>query len=688
MKKYLLKKIILSVLFIILSFALIAITFPIINMGILPKYVFLEFCYVFALAVIGFILPMIVQEIGQIFILLIEFLIMLACASLYVSRGDVFNWELITQLDQLNTVKEMINIPTWQIVGGIALILSYIVLCIVLKTPKISLKKFYSPVIIIVLVFSMTLCTTGNILLHNQIKNNYTEKNYYSTDAYMYDSFSSSYASLKCFGYYGFYFEDFFRKLNPLSQSKVKTFDFTYEYYTSILNGLCKDFNVIMIYAESFDTFAITKELTQTLYALKNGINLSLIGISNFYNIEKIDGKTTISRKDFDFNGSSYTFNGTDIYNGLTTEEVGLKLANYKSKESTNYSECKALTGDYSELNYTLPISLKDYESYYIHGNYSSFYHRENYMKNTMGFKNTAFLEDMSEFAIGTLDSLNCCSMDSETMRYYTDNPSKFNCFPTDKNFFTFFMTITTHGPYAYSSFLEDNYKFIDAVSNSAICDEAFNVYNSLEGEFKNYFKEYYARVLDTEKAVSYVVNYLYENDLLDKTILTLTGDHDAYALNSYRETYNKNYNSNLLEESCKTDNHNVEGFIYSTKITSEYLEAHNESRIVKHATESVDLAPTILTLLGKEYSQDVFMGSAVINKSVENPEKTVYNKLLHSYFYGWTESEYLTSINGQQISSKDSNYSPTQEEIEEFIEDYNYFYRKFYYVKYKRLSQ
>ena len=78
-------------------------------------------------------------------------------------------------------------------------------------------------------------------------------------------------------------------------------------------------------------------------------------------------------------------------------------------------------------------------------------------------------------------------------------------------------------------------------------------------------------------------------------------------------------------------------------------------------------------------------MGSAVINKSVNNPEKTVYNKLLRSYFYGWTESDRLTSITGQKISPKDSNYSPSQEEIDEFIEDYNYIYKKYYYVKHKR---
>lgn len=685
MKKYLRKKIILTILFIIISFGLLAVTFPVMKMGLFPKHFAIDLCYVLAISVLCFILPLTVQEISQIFILLIEFLILIASASLYLSRGDVFNWDLLGQIEQLKAVKGMVKFSWANCIGGIALILVYIIACIFIKSDNIKLKKFYNLVIISIEVACLAICSVGNVFVHKKITTGVDDDSYFLSDNYMYDSFVSSYASLQKFGFYGFYLENLTRKLIPSTSPKVREIPFKYEHYTSILNGLCKDFNVIMIYAESFDSFAISKELTPTLYALKNGINLSSTGINKFYNVEKIDGKTTISRKDFNFNGSSYIYNGTDIYNGLITEEVGLNLANYKSKESTSYSECKALTGDYCDLNYTLPNILKDYESFYIHGNYSSFYHRNEYMKYSMGFKNTAFLEDMSKFAIGSLDSLICCSMDSETMRYYTDNPSEYNCFPTDKNFFTFFMTITTHGPYIYSSYLEDNYNFIDAVSNSSICNETFNAYNTLDDEFKNIFKEYYARVLDTEKAVTYIVNYLFENNLLDKTILTLTGDHDAYGLGKYRNLYNENYNKNLLDNCSKIDNQNIEGFIYSTKITSEFLNSNNESRIVKHSTESVDLPPTILTLLGREYTQDIFMGSAVINKSVNNPEKTVYNKLLRSYFYGWTESDRLTSITGQKISPKDSNYSPSQEEIDEFIEDYNYIYKKYYYVKHKR---
>ncbi len=575
----------------------------------------------------------------------------------------------------------MVKISVGNLIVGILFIIGYIVLCFTLKTGTINYKKFYNLVFIAIEVVCISVFTVGNATLHNKIKTDYTEEEYYSSDAYMYDSFVSNYASLQKFGYYGFYFEDFFRYLIPSTKPTLKTFDYDYEYYSSVLNNLCADNNVIMIYGESFDNLAISKELTPTLYALKNGANLSTIGIKNFYTVSKVNGKTTISRKDFDYNGTNYTFNGTDIYDGLTFEKVGLRLANHQSKETTNYSELKALTGNCQDFNHSLPKILEDYNSFYIHGNTNSFYHRNEYIESGLKFKNSAFLENIRDITVGNFNTLNCCTMDSETIRYFIDNPESYNCFPTDEKFFTFMMTITTHKPYTYTPILEDNYKFVDAVSNSSIEKKLFEIYNSLDENDKETIKEYYARVLDTEYAVSYIVNHLQETDMLDKTIITLAGDHEP-PMETTKTHFIDKYN---LTASEKLSYHSIEGFIYSTNITSSYLESHGESRVITHKTESVDLAPTILTLLGRDFEQDIYMGTAVINKSLTDPTKTVYDKLMRSYFYGYVESDTLKSIDGQTIKSKDSNYTPSQEEIDEFVKEYNNLFKKFYYVQSKR---
>lgn len=686
MKKYVLKKIILSGVFISLSFLLMVITFPLMGLKPFPTRFYIDLIYLLTICIICFVLPILVQETIQIMMLLFEFVILFAGVGLYKSRGDIFNWEFLTQINQLGAVKDMIVIPVWLIFVGIGILAIYIVTAILIKIKDVDVKKFYSWLSVGIATISLVVCSSLNIVVHKQIDHNYKDESYYCSDAFLFDSHLSSFACLQKFGYYGYYMESFFRYMLPFIQPEIKTFAYDYENYTSILNGLCEDNNVIMIYAESFDIFGISKELTPTLYAMKNGANLTSSGISEFYNISKENGKTTISRKDFDYNDStdSYVFNATDIYQNIIFEQVGLNLSNYQSNELTNVSEAKALTGNYTSFSYSIPKLLgEDYKTNYIHGHKKSFYHRDTNMP-AFGFDNSYFIEDMQDFFIGNYsDDLNCVSLDSETMRYCTDNPARFNLFPTDEKFFTFFMTVTTHGGYDTNNLLNNNYNFIDSVANSDICGEMFNLYNSLDDELKSVVKEYFARVLDTEFAVSYIVNYLHENNLLDKTIITFTGDHDAYSNNL--GDFKSKYVEEVLHKDKYSLNHNVEAFIYATNITNAFLQENSEVRNVEEHTESVDLLPTILTLLDVDYTQEMFMGSAVINKSVSNPDNSVHNKVLLSFKYIEVTSSNLSSKDGNTIQTNNPNFTPTQEEIEQFKKDYNEIYQKYYYTKSKQ---
>lgn len=677
MKRYIIKKSILSAYFVLASIAILMITFPVMEMGVLPKYFLIDLSFILAITAICFLFPKVLQIICQITILIVELIIMIASASLYLSRGDVFKWSFITQIGQLKEVNDMIKLPGWSLAGGIAIILGYIAIAIFVKAKKVSLKKFYSWLLIVIDVGCLLVFSCCNVFVHHKIKTNYDKEQYFVSDRFMWDSFSSNYSSLQKFGFYGYYIEDLFRHFIKSWKPTVNLSEVSGQAYNSILNGLCEDNNVIMIYAESFDIYGISKELTPTLWALKNGVDLTTNGINDFYNVSKQNNKTTISRKDFDFNGTSYTFNGTDIYNNTTTEEVGLQLDNYASYESTDYSEMKVLTG-FGWDNYSLPNILSDYHSTYIHGNEGWFYVRDERMGNNMGFDKALFVDDMSSFAVGELSGLNCYSMDSETMRHYTDDTSE-NVFPVNEKFFTFFMTITTHGGYSYSSYLDNNYAFVDAVASTFTSSEIFSLYNS-QTSVKSAVREYFARVLDTEYSLAYLVNYLQQNNILDKTVITFTGDHKAYSNDIL--TFKDSYVTNILHKDYCSYINSVEGFIYSTQITKEYLENNNESRIVSHLTQSVDLVPTILTLLGKEYDQDLFMGYAVINKTIDDPSKTVYNKVLHSLTYGLLENEYLQSYDGKNITLKTLNKDISQEEKDEFSLNCNITVGRYYIVQ------
>ncbi len=71
------------------------------------------------------------------------------------------------------------------------------------------------------------------------------------------------------------------------------------------------------------------------------------------------------------------------------------------------------------------------------------------------------------------------------------------------------------------------------------------------------------------------------------------------------------------------------------------------------------------------------YLGTAVINKSISNPEKTITNSLYHSFSY----DRNLYTYNGRDIISKAPTYTPSQTELDEFIKEYNHIFKKYYYV-------
>ena len=624
-----------------------------------------------------------------------EILILISSASLFLSRGDYFSWELVSQVTQLGTVSDAIVLPIPQVIITVVIFVAYILLAIFIKKSKISLESFYKKITLLALAGTFVFASIGNILTHVIVKNKYSEESYFTSDAFAYESFLSTRTSLQKFGYYGYYFESLCRKMFPSLEPELNNLGTAYSHneYTSILNGLCEDNNVIMICAESFDNFGISKELTPILYSLKKGADLSTSGILNYYNVTKENGETNISRKDFDYNEetNTYTFNNTDIYSDVTFDEVGLELTKHFAREMTRRSELESLTGitqgKINSYEYSIPSILSDdYSTNYLHTNWGSYYERNQYITSELGFENAKFYEDMKDFATSSEDLLNCFTLDSEIIKHYVDNQSEFNCFPTNEKFFTYFMTITTHGFFKNSSLLNKNYALLDAISNSPICDETISLYNNLSETLKTSVKNYLARVIDTEYTLAYIVNYLYENNILDNTIICFAADHIPYTNNI--EEFKYSYLKDVLNVNPESYMHLAEGFIYSTKIKNDYLKNNGEDRKINHLTSNSDLAPTLLSLLGKNYDQKQYLGTTVINKLVSDPENSCYNKVYRSYYYGGVESENLLSYDGQLIVSKNPDYKPSQKELDEFKKNYNDIFAKYYSVLEQRNNQ
>lgn len=689
MKKYVIKKAILSLWFCFISLMLVSITFPYMEMTPHASFLMYDILALIIISAICFAMPTIAQFIVQLGLLIFELLVLNASISIYASSKNVFNWTMITLIKEAKISSGMAVIPLLPIIVCVCAISPYVITMIFLKTEKINLKKFYKSLLICSEAVVLTFTSLFAVDYKEAFVKKYDVNAYYSSDSFMYSTFNSSYASLQKFGYYGYYFEDLARRIAPSLAPAVREpsgNSYKYDYYTSILDSVAKDNNCLMVYAESFDIYAITKELTPVLYSLKNGVDLTDSGVLKFYGKSNEGGVVDFERKDFayDYSSSRYIELDVDIYEGVEFDKVGLTLEKYKSSESTNVSEYKSLTGRYYSGDFALPKMLDDYTSNYVHGNMGEFYQRKSYMSTEIGFDNTRFLEDM-DFAVGSKTDLNCLTMDSVTMKHYTSANTDFDFLPTNEKFLSYFMTITTHGNYAYSEFLDYNYKLVDAVANSNMAkdSEIFKLYNALQdNDLKKAVKEYFARVLDTEYAMCYIVDYLYQNNMLDKTIITLTGDHNAYSNNI--SVFKSNYVEKVLKKDPYEYGSVVEGFIYSTQLKSEYLNEYGVSRRVTHLTQSVDLVPTILTMLGREYTQDVYLGAPVINFLVSDDTKSNKNKVMFSYYYGFMEGDKLTSTDGEIVTSLNPNYIPTREEIEQFINDYNEFFAKSDYINRK----
>lgn len=656
MDKYNLKKNLLSISFTVILFVQQMVLFNGLQMGLVPQYWIIDLSAYIVCAIILYLLPINLQYLISLLIMFLSSLMCIVNLTLYETVLRIFDWSMLKLLGEAGAVFGMARFPFGDVACIIVLFFSYIALVAIISLIRNrgNYKRFIKQSGRLVFVMVAILIIIVEAILPQKIISCYDEM-YFVSDSYEYVTFQSPYISLKKFGMFGYYGESLLRtvfpKLKP--QFPIDVLGYKFEDYTSVLTDVVKDGNVIVVLAESFEDYAISKELTPTLYALKNGVNLSGCGVGCFYDVQKTDpNEVQLHRKDYTYQNGEYEKNSLDIFSGLTEEQCGLELMMYKSNEITNVSEAKVLTGSFDSWEFSLPNKLNDngYITNYIHANNGSFYQRDTYIEQDVGFNNAIFYEDMSEW-LDSSGNLDCFARDSDIINYYINNESKFDLTP-DEKFLTFFMTITTHGNYIDSDLLKENYKFFDAVNSLGQESSLFNVYNSIENkELKSVVRNYLARALDTEKAVSLLINDLFEEDKLEETLLVFVSDHNAYADNilSFKEMYYKE----TVGESWYgfPSEYNVPCFFYNPKINKDNISSYNEIRKVEHLSCAYDVVPTILSLVGAEYNKMCYMGTPVVNKSVIDG-KCVYNNITYSETNGVFIGEDYTTYDGYEIKA------------------------------------
>ncbi len=236
--------------------------------------------------------------------------------------------------------------------------------------------------------------------------------------------------------------------------------------------GYFKGKNLILFMAESFNSIAVSKELTPTLYKLAN----SSFVFENFYSPVIL---STIGGEFQELTG---------LY-----PDIGL-LSNVWRKGTENY-----------KFGIANVFKNMGYSTYAYHDNQYNFQNRDKYL-NSIGFDNYVGCKN------GLESKMNCnvwpesdVEMINATYTDYINN---------DDPFMVYYATVSGHMAYNWENAMSKKHK--DMVINTS---------------YSNEVKAYLAAQIELDLALQTLIEKLEEAGKLDNTVIALVGDHYPYAL-------------------------------------------------------------------------------------------------------------------------------------------------------------
>lgn len=385
--------------------------------------------------------------------------------------------------------------------------------------------------------------------------------------------------------------------VNVKDTSDVDDFIYKEKIAKSDYYGVSKDNNLILILIESGEWYPFTlyPEIADKLYPnLTRFMNEGLIA-TNFYQKEKTD-----------------------------VSEAFSVLGNYPTGKYVNYD-----FGD-NTYPYALPSLIKHYRPDTIvksyHANYGSFYNRYNLHK-SWGFESLTGIDEMKEY--GVEDTWQH-KMGERNLDSITFDKMKEVMFPKDESFFSFILSFTMHGYYGKRETLEPYYEILDE----------YGVIPDISDKNDEYLKTYMAALMDFDKAVGTMFDYLESTGALDDTTIVMYSDHNTYynSLSYYAKDIKEKYNSEL---------YHIPMMIYDKKLTDKYVSENGTNKIEKFTTTS-DIVPTVLDIFGLDGWKNLYFGSTIFNHESES--------IVFSRNYGIFISDNFVgySLNSLKYKSKD----------------------------------
>lgn len=265
---------------------------------------------------------------------------------------------------------------------------------------------------------------------------------------------------------------------NLIETNEDKTLDKIYTYINNTAptnkneyTGYFEGKNLIFILAEGFNSIAIDKELTPTLYKLSN----SGFVFNNFYS------PVFLSTTGGEFQATT----------GLIPSQTTLNL--WKEQSPT--------------ISYALgnSFSKEGYNARAYHDWTYKYYSREKTMK-TLGFSEYVGIGNGLE---EKMDS-KWLPSDLDMIKVTTDN------YINDEQFVTYYITVSGHAPYNFGGGNSTALRHKELVENL---------------DYNTEVKAYLAAQIELDKALEELINKLEVNGTLDNTVIALVGDHYPYVL-------------------------------------------------------------------------------------------------------------------------------------------------------------
>jgi len=607
----------LSLFYLISTLGIEIMTFCMLKIGFLPENFWYDFAFMLMFMGIIFIIPnYLAQYIVTMFILVIQILLMYVNYTLFHLYGDVFSFDMIKLFNETKQAITSDFTYVWLIVVLVALafILGLIGFYIYksIRVYRIPFSKNFSIFMIMVLLILQGVGISVYTQQYEVLKSTASigDENYVLSDAFLMDSSMLKFSSLKTLGTYGYYVNNIMNVLSNSANKAVidksvsyfKSGD-TFDSQDSTVFGASSGDNVIVIMMESLEWYGFTDgtynsktfsdELTPNIYRL---INEGLIATDFF-----AKSKTNISE-------------GIGFLGSYPIGKYMEQVTSYKKEPYYGFS---------------MPNMLKDigYKTYYMHTNEGSYYSRRSTHDN-LGFDNLYFGDD----ALDSDVKWGHWMKEEDFVRSALDAGHLIPETASEgQKFYTFYTTVSSHGPYINNNHNEDQEEYKDLVLGSEWYKNASKAYTD-EEELK-YLVNYEATMVGLDRAIGVIIDKLEEEGVYDDTTILLYSDHNAYyhsisnSIKGVQSTEYSNIELNtipfILKSKKLTDKIAEIGY-YDKELNPNGAlvnddEYGNTSYITNKALCSTnrfcsayDIVPTLLDILGIEYNRNLYGGNSL----------------------------------------------------------------------------